>query len=233
MKLQELVLKTCTLKGDTIMASNIEITVYNKTQEFQNIVIFQQEDYLNQMFDKLLPIAWKVFPLNGMQAGEERKGSTVYPIKQTIGVRRNSIDGDKLPYGTLEVMAEADNGEQFKYYIDRNGAQEIDKLNDKNDDSSISCENDADELASFAFAKNGSTLVVQQDVAKADKAVFKLTPKIYIMYLNNIKEGDIFKSMQTGNHVEKVDLTGCTSIEAILDYTGEAGRKKGWKVITR
>lgn len=215
------------------MASDIQITVYNKTRDFQNIVIFKQADDLNQMFDKLFPIAWKVFPLNGVREGVTRKGSTVYPVKQTIGVTRNPSSGNKLPYGTLDITADADNSEQFKYYIDHNGAQEIDKLDRKNNDSSISCENDADELASIAFAKNGSTLVVQQNVAKGDKAVFKLTPKIYIMYLNNIKEGDIFKSMQTGAKVKEVDLTGYTSIEATLDYTGEPGQEKGWKVIAR
>ncbi|MFN6516477.1 MAG: hypothetical protein RMY29_018510 [Nostoc sp. CreGUA01] len=215
------------------MASDVQITVYNKTRDFQNIVIFQQADDLNQMFDKLFPIAWKVFPLNGVRDGVERKGYTVYPVKQTIGVTRNPISRDKLPFGTLDITAKADNSEQFKYYLDHNGGQEIDKLDGKNDDSSISCENDADELASIAFAKNGSTLVVQQDVAKGDKAVFKLTPKIYIMYLNNIKEGDIFKAMQTGANVKEVDLTGYTSIEATLGYTNGPGQEKGWEVIPR
>lgn len=215
------------------MASDVQITVYNETRDFQNIFIFQQQDKLNQMFNKLFPIAWKVFPLNGQSPGQTNKGSTVYPVSQTIGVTRNPIQGDKLPYGTLDITADANNSEQFKYYIDQNGAQNLDKLVGKNDDSSVSCENNAPELASIAYAKNDATLVVQPDVANGDKAVFVLTPKIYIMYLNNIKEGAIFKSMQAGYHVQEVDMTGYTQVEARLVYTGEAGQQKGWKITTR
>jgi hypothetical protein len=215
------------------MASDVKITIFNNTNDFQNIVIFQQQDELNQMFDKLFPIAWKVFPLKGQEEGEIRKGSTIYPIAQTIGVTRNPEGSDALPFGTLDITASADNGEQFKYYIDERGAQDIEKLPSKNDDSSISCENDADELASIVYAKNGSTLVVQKDVPKGEKGLFKITPKIYIMYLNNIKEGDIFKSMQTGSHIEEVNLTGRTLIEATLGYSGGPGQEKTWTVTTR
>ncbi len=214
------------------MPSDVKIIVHNETKDFQNIVIFQQKDGLNQMFDNLFPIAWKVFPLKGKQPGETRKGSTVYPIQQSIGIARKPNNSDKLPFGELDIIADADNGEQFKYYIDSNSAQDIDKLPAKNDDSSVSCENDANELVSIAYAKNGATLVVQDNVAKGDKAVFKLTPKIYIMYLNHIKEGDIFKAMQTGSHVTEIDLTGLTLIEATLDYTGGPGQEKGWTVVT-
>lgn len=215
------------------MASDIKITVHNKTKDFQNIILFQQEDELDQMFDKLFPIAWKVFPLKGEEEGETRKGYTIYPVKQSIGITRNSENSDKLPYGILDITANADNGEKFKYYIDENGAQDIEKVSDKNNDSSISCENDAPELVSIAFAKDGSTLVVQKDVCKGDQALFKLTPKIYIMYLNNIKEGDIFKSMQRGHHIKEVDLTGITYVDAVLDYTGNPGLEKGWTINTR
>lgn len=212
------------------MSSDVKITVFNKTDSFQNIVIFQQQDELNQMFDNLFPIAWKVFPLKGIEDGEIRKGYTTYPIAQTIGVTRNPANSDNLPFGILEITARADNGEQFNYYIDEHGAQDIEKLPTKNDDSSVSCNNDSNELTSIVYAKNGSNLVVQKDVPKGDKAVFKLTPKIYIMYLNNIKEGDIFKSMQTGSHIKEVNLTGCTEIEATLDYSGGPGQEKTWNI---
>jgi len=215
------------------MASDVSIIVYNRIRDFENIVIFQQQDELNQMFDKLFPVAWKVFPLKGVEEGVERKGSAIYPVKQSIGVTRNPYSSDKLPYGKLDITRSADNKQQFKYYLDANNAQNIDKLDKLNDDSSISCENNANELVSIAFAKDDSTLVVQKDVAKGDKAVFKLTPKLYFMYLNNIKEGDIFKSMQAGVHVKEVDLTGYSQIVAELVYTGGAGQEKEWKITSR
>lgn len=211
------------------MASDVSITVYNNTRDFQNIVIFQQEDKLNQMFNKLFPIAWKVFPLKGVEEGVERKGTILYPVQQSIGVVRNSVSADKLPYGTLDITRKADNGQQLKYYLDQNASQNIDLLGE-NDDSSISCLNEASELVTIAFAKNGSTLIAQPNVANGDKAVFQLTPKLYFMYINNVKEGDIFKSMQTGANVKEVDLTGYTSITAYLEYTGGAGQEKGWRI---
>jgi hypothetical protein len=50
------------IQRSKLMANDVYITVTNETDEFQNIVVFQQQDALNQMFDKLFPIAWKVFP---------------------------------------------------------------------------------------------------------------------------------------------------------------------------
>jgi hypothetical protein len=66
----------------------IRITVINETEDFQNIFIFQQEDELGLMFDKIFPLAWQVFPLPGKEEGIERKGVADYPASQQIGVTR-------------------------------------------------------------------------------------------------------------------------------------------------
>jgi hypothetical protein len=215
------------------MANDLYITVTNETDEFQNIVVFQQQDALNQMFDKLFPIAWKVFPLNPRKPGQERKGQCIYPVQQSIGVTRDPIIGDKLPYGVLSITAQADNKDQFKYYLDANNAQNLDLLPGKNDDESISCLNDTTELVTFAFCKSGSVLVTQPNVPNGDKAMFKLTPKLYFMYMNNIKEGQIFKSMQTGDNVNEAELTGYSQIRARLMYDPNVGGKKKMWVIER
>ncbi|MGB3191322.1 MAG: hypothetical protein WBB43_18100 [Limnoraphis sp.] len=216
------------------MATDVNISVYNNTQEFQNIVIFQQQDELNQMFDKLFPIAWKVFPLNPPEPGQERKGSTIYPIQQRIGVTRNPQSSDKLPYGTLDITQLAENGQRFKYFLNEHNAQIITKLDGDNIDTSISCLNSTPELVSIAFAKNSATLVVQKDVSNGDQAMFKLTPKLYFMYLNNIKEGDVFKSQITGEHVQEVELTGKTQINAFLKIDPDVGgNKKIWDITAK
>jgi len=213
------------------MANDVFITVTNETDEFQNIVIFQQKDALNQMFDKLFPIAWKVFPLNGRKEGQTKKGTTVYPVAQSIGVTRDPILSDSLPFGTLNITCDANNKDQFKYYLDENNAQNIDLLPGKNDDESISCVNGTSDLVAVAFCKNGSVLVTQTNVPNGDKTVFKLTPKLYFMYLNNIKEGQIFKSMQTGENVHETELTGYSRISARLMYDpGVGGKEKMWVV---
>lgn len=216
------------------MARDINITVTNETNAFQNIVIFQQKDDLNQMFDNLWPIAWKVFPLNPPSAGQTKKGSTVYPAQQSIGVTRTPASTDQLPMGVLDITQLCDNGEKYKYLIDNNGAQEIEKLSGTNADASVSCTNDTGDLVSIAFCKQGATLVMQTDVANGDSAYFKLTPKLYFMYLNNIKEGDIFKSMQRGENVNEVDLTGYSQITARLMIDPNAtGLKKMWVIEKR
>jgi hypothetical protein len=66
----------------------IRITVVNETDEFQNIFIFQQEDELGLMFDKIFPLAWQVFPLPGKEESIERKGEADYPASRQIGVTR-------------------------------------------------------------------------------------------------------------------------------------------------
>ena len=81
----------------------IRITVINETDEFQNIFIFQQEDGLGLMFDKVFPLAWQVFPLPGKEAGIERKGVADYPASQQIGVTQ-SVDVALAAAGKTALM---------------------------------------------------------------------------------------------------------------------------------
>jgi hypothetical protein len=70
----------------------IHISVINETDEFQNIIVFQQDDELGLMFDKVFPLPWQVFPLPGRAEGIERKGTAEYPFSQQIGVTRDIDD---------------------------------------------------------------------------------------------------------------------------------------------
>lgn len=81
----------------------IRITVINETDDFQNIFIFQQEDALGLMFDKVFPLAWQVFPLSGKEEGIERKGIAAYPASQQVGVTRN-VDGALAATGKPVLM---------------------------------------------------------------------------------------------------------------------------------
>jgi len=67
----------------------IHISVINNTDEFQNIIVFQQDDELGLMFNKVFPLPWQVFPLPGRTEGIERKGTAEYPLAQQIGVTRD------------------------------------------------------------------------------------------------------------------------------------------------
>jgi len=68
----------------------INISVINETDEFQNIIVFQQDDELGLMFDKVFPLPWQVFPLPGSAEGVERKGTAEYPFSQQIGVTKDN-----------------------------------------------------------------------------------------------------------------------------------------------
>ncbi len=67
----------------------IHITVINDTDEFQNIIVFQQDDESGLMFNKVFPLPWQAFPLPGRAAGVERKGTAEFPFSQQIGVSRD------------------------------------------------------------------------------------------------------------------------------------------------
>jgi hypothetical protein len=74
----------------------IHISVINETDEFQNIIVLQQDDELGLMFDKVFPLPWQVFPLPGRTEGIERKGTAEYPFSQQIGVTRDIDDSFAL-----------------------------------------------------------------------------------------------------------------------------------------
>lgn len=74
----------------------IHISVINDTDEFQNIIVFQQDDELGLMFDKVFPLPWQVFPLPGRGEGVERKGTAEFPFSQQIGITRDIDDSFAL-----------------------------------------------------------------------------------------------------------------------------------------
>ena len=74
----------------------IHISVVNETDEFHNLIVFQQDDELGLMFDKVFPLPWRVFPLPGRAEGIERRGTAEYPFSQQIGITRDIDDSFAL-----------------------------------------------------------------------------------------------------------------------------------------
>lgn len=68
----------------------VHIRVINETDEFQNIIVFQQDDESGLMFDKVFPLPWQLFPLPGKTEGVEREGTAEYSFSQQIGVTRDN-----------------------------------------------------------------------------------------------------------------------------------------------
>lgn len=237
----------------------LKIKVYNDTDEFQNIVIFQPEDELGLMFnnDHLFPVAWQVFPLPAREEGVKKYGTTVYSSTEEIGVTYNVEDEDSdflenssfffeatnvkiiQKKNKLIIKREAVNGDNLKYYIDNKGGQHIEKLPVNNTDKSISCQNDSYSLVSIDVYKNNSKIAIWREVANGDKAIFKFFQKIYFMYDVSIKQSQIIKKeiidSKNKDQITKFDLTtGYSLLEVRLIYDpDEGGKKKKWLINAR
>lgn len=225
---------------------DIKITVYNDTDEFHNIVIFQPEDELNIMLNNehLFPLAWEVFPLAAQKEKEERCGITLYSSILKIGITysishrdmsNSEAISDDFCGGKLIIKREAMNGDIFQYRIDRRGGQYIDKLDDKNDDGSISCQNKFPDVVSIDLYNNDNKLVKWQDLSNGDWAKFKLKNILYFMSAENVRKGQkIDRHMISYNPPKKIDLAGYSHINMRLTYDlDEGGKKKKWVVQKR
>jgi hypothetical protein len=226
--------------------SDLQIKVHNDTDEFQNIVIFQPEDELHLMFENnhLFPIAWQVFPLASKEEEVQRYGTTVYPSAQQIGVKYNLDNSDfifeptilNLFQGQLIIKIEAINGDKFAYSVDKKGGQHLDKLDGINENKSISCQNNFSSLVSIDFYKNNAKLATWKNVSNGDKANFKFKQKLYFMYDDSIKQGQIINKNiidNNQNQIKTFNLTGSSYslIEARLIYDpDETGKKKKWVI---
>ena len=180
---------------------DVKITIYNDTNEFQNIIIFQLQDDLNLMLNNsnnhFFPVAWQVFPLAGKEEGIERYGTTVYTSTCQIGVtytldhivRSNSLP---LIQGQLTVKRDAMDGDQLAYFIDERGIQYIEK-SEKNADKRITCINNSSFLTSIDIYKNNAKLATWKNIAKGDMAIFNPASKIHLMYNETIKKGQIIE----------------------------------------
>lgn len=199
-----------------IPAANIRITIINDTYDLQNIVIFQREYSGSGLFRTHFPHAWKVFRLRGRTKEITPKVSTRYPLEQGLAVVRWSNEADLLPYGDLAIAAPAHHKKRYRYYIDENGAQDIEKLPGENKDNSITCLNDSDDFVNIVLYKSNAPVVSQPEVAPGEEVRFLLTAKLYFMAAGNIRQGNIFKAKESGSHVAGVDITACKSVTAIL-----------------
>lgn len=211
--------------------SDIKVSVENLSEDEVCIVLFQQDPNIKGMFDKIFPTAWKVFPLKPSTDTKTSRGTTTYPIQQGIGVTRKATSSDSLPYGDLDITIEVEANEIVEYTISESGAIDLNSIGDDNEDGTISCINSSEERADIALYKNGSVVVAQPGVASGESADFLLTPKLYVMWVRQMKEGKIFKSQIKSPEVTSVDLTNKRSVTFTLKTTGTGG-KKGWEVTT-
>lgn len=191
------------------MNDDITIEVTNATGENLNICVFQQDPDISGMFDTIYPVAWKVYPL-----GDSSTESTIYPIALQLG-----IDETNTPYNfdgraTIKTCRQ---GDLWEFAIDENNFNSLSKEGANANDPTVNCLNLANKPVDISLYKNNSPLLTQSQVGKNAVAAFKLTPKIYVMWSNNLREQDIIKSFVRSNIAQEVDLTGIKSVHLTLN----------------
>lgn len=202
------------------MNSDIQINVRNRDAGNQYIMLFQKPTNINEMYDTLFPTAWKVLPLaSGSQA------SVVYPISLQILVKEYTASFDAKNRGTTR---DTEIGQMWKFRND--GAFNVlEPMSGQTVDGLMACVNDAPQRIDVALGKAGSPLVVKRGVSNGDQANFKLTPTLYVAYVNDIEEGELIKSDVSASKVFEVDLTNLRSIDLELQLLDKDTGKKGWR----
>lgn len=207
------------------MSSDISIRVFNKDAGKQYILLFQKpETNLNEMFDTLFPVAWKVLPLNSYSSE-----TLVYPVRLEVMVKEydqfyhadDRGTNRETPLGQLwQFSTEGD----FNV-LEMRAGETVDGL--------VGCVNKSPQYVDIGLAKNGAPLVVKRRVAEGDQANFKLTPKLYFAYVSDVQQGELIKSDISASMLYELDLTNLKSVDIELSVADSHTGRKQWKESNR
>lgn len=207
------------------MSSDITIRVSNKDAGKQYILVFQKPDTnLNEMYDTLFPVAWKVLPLN---SGSDQ--SVTYPVQLEIMVKESTASYDARTRGTVQ---ETPTGQMWRFTNDGD-FNVLEKVSGATVDGLMGCRNEAPQKIDIGLAKNGTPLVVKRGVAQGDQANFKLTPKLYFAYVTDVQAGELIKSDVSASKLFELDLTNLKSVDIELSIADQNTGKKQWAARNR
>ncbi len=207
------------------MSNDITIKVSNKDAGKQYILVFQKPDTnLNEMYDTLFPVAWKVLPLNS--GGEQ---SITYPVSLEIMVKESTASYDARARGTVQ---ETQLGQMWAFKNDGD-FNVLEKIPGATVDGLMGCRNDAPQQLDIGLAKSGTPLVVKRRVAQGDQANFKLTPKLYFAYVTDIQAGELIKSDVSAAKLHELDLTNLKSVDIELSIADQNTGRKQWAARNR
>ncbi|PZD93757.1 hypothetical protein DNH61_21380 [Paenibacillus sambharensis] len=202
--------------------NNIQLNFTNNTNRGWRFVLFQKLANVDQSYDKIEAIAWQVLPLSPAQ-----KQTATYPISTDLVVEELNT-----PY-TSEVRQTSravDFGQKWEF-INSVESTDLNLLGTQNIDSSISCNNTVSKVVDISLFKNGAKLVTKKAVQQGDTADFLLTPKLYVMYANDIQVGNEIRSSVQSN-ITEIDLTGrILSADISLELVNATSGQKAWNVV--
>jgi hypothetical protein len=203
------------------MSSDISIRVFNKDAGKQYILIFQKpETNLNEMYDTLFPVAWKVIPLNSY--GSE---TIIYPIELELLVKEYDPVYNADDRGTTR---ETPQGQMWQFSTE--GDFNVLEMRDgETVDGLVGCVNKASQYVDIALSKNGTPVVLKRRVAEGDQANFKVTPKLYFAYVSDLQQGDLIKSDISASMTYELDLTNLKSVSVELSIADAHSGRKQWK----
>lgn len=201
--------------------SDIKLTLINNTDRAWRFVLFQKPANVNQSYDKIESIAWHVLPLSPKQVQ-----SATYPIQTSLVVEEMDT-----PYNNevRQTSRPTDFHQQWEFKKGNPESTDLFLLSSQNTDNSISCINNYTNVVDVSLFKNGAKLVTKKSVQQGDTAEFLLTPKLYVMYANDIQVGEEIRSSVQSN-ITEIDLTDTTRATISLELSNQTTGLKNWKV---
>jgi hypothetical protein len=135
------------------------------------------------------------------------------------------------------LVQDTDLNSKWDFTIDES-YQHIDLLPDKNIDGTISCTNSAHKKVDISVCKNNKPLLIfrgqdQKGVSEGDTVNLQLTPKLYVMWTSEMKEGKLFNSFVDSENIQEIDLTNASEIDVSLSVTDPNTGKKAWEIVKR
>jgi hypothetical protein len=137
-------------------------------------------------------------------------------------VKESAAAYDSKARGTIKSTPV---GQLWQFYTQSN-FQRLEQMSGKTVDGLVGCINNASQKIDIGLAKDGTPLVIKRAVSKGDQANFKLTPKLYFAYANDLQEGDLIKSDVSASNLYELDLTNLQSIDLELSADPITGEKK-------
>jgi len=198
---------------------NIKIIFKNKNANSGYIVVFQKPTPIGTtIYKNLFPVAWKVIALSSDQSEP-----VIYPINSQISVI--DYQDEYNPETARTTSKNANLGDVWKFINEGSSITKLLKTDQKGQEGVIACQNDSKTYIGAGLSKDDKLLVFQEKVGQGETAKFQLTPKIYIGFISDIKEGDLIKSDISSQSCTEIDLTGIKGTTVILSMDKDTGRK--------
>lgn len=208
------------------MSNNVSIQVFNQTQDRDlYICVFQKpgEAQSGKIYTDLFPVAWKILPLGPNQTSDP----IIYPNQLQLSVTESQDADSAVNRATFQDCNE---GETWIFNRPGDFSDVTQSSDPANPDGVVALQNDSFEKIDVGLAKNGTTLVVQKNLAQGEQADFQLTPMLYFLAVSNLQEGDLIRSDQVTQKAFSISLTDLASADVTVSTASSVSGLLEWSV---